>query len=98
MYRILSRYIVSYNVSYIVSRSEERSIQLAVRVHKTLELADDKFYVITCGKSGFGRSQQILNIDHLKYLEEFRCRIRSCQKAQQGGPSSSHIDELVTLN
>uniref|UniRef100_A0A1A9Z765 Uncharacterized protein n=1 Tax=Glossina pallidipes TaxID=7398 RepID=A0A1A9Z765_GLOPL len=37
------------------SRSEERSIQLAVRVHKTLELADDKFYVITCGKSGFGR-------------------------------------------
>lgn len=36
-------------------RTEERSIQLAVRVHKTLELADDKFYVITCGKSGYAR-------------------------------------------
>lgn len=36
-------------------RSEERSVQLAVRVHKTLELADDKFYVITCGKTGFAR-------------------------------------------
>ncbi|XP_061401417.1 uncharacterized protein LOC133337179, partial [Musca vetustissima] len=38
----------------VSNRTEERSIQLAVRVHKTLELADDKFYVITCGKSGFG--------------------------------------------
>lgn len=36
-------------------QTEERSVQLAVRVHKTLELADDKFYVITCGKAGFGR-------------------------------------------
>ncbi|XP_055543257.1 uncharacterized protein LOC129728798 isoform X2 [Wyeomyia smithii] len=36
-------------------RTEERSVQLAVRVHKTLELADDKFYVITCGKTGFAR-------------------------------------------
>ncbi|ETN61739.1 hypothetical protein AND_006595 [Anopheles darlingi] len=34
-------------------RSEARSVQLAVRVHKTLELADDKFYIITCGKAGF---------------------------------------------
>ena len=24
-----------------------------VRIHKTLELADDKFYMITCGKAGF---------------------------------------------
>ncbi|XP_058838249.1 uncharacterized protein LOC131693959 [Topomyia yanbarensis] len=36
-------------------RTEERSVQLAVRVHRTLELADDKFYVITCGKTGFAR-------------------------------------------
>lgn len=39
----------------LTQRTEERSIQLAVRVHKTLELADDKFYVITCGKSGYTR-------------------------------------------
>ena len=24
-----------------------------MRIHKTLELADDKFYMITCGKAGF---------------------------------------------
>ena len=24
---------------------------IAVRIHKTLELADDKFYIITCGKA-----------------------------------------------
>uniref|UniRef100_T1GVX6 ZP domain-containing protein n=1 Tax=Megaselia scalaris TaxID=36166 RepID=T1GVX6_MEGSC len=29
-----------------------RSIQLAVRVHKNLELAEDKFFIITCGKNG----------------------------------------------
>ncbi|GBP04307.1 hypothetical protein EVAR_6518_1 [Eumeta japonica] len=32
------------------NRVQERSLPLAVRVHRTLELADDKFYVITCGK------------------------------------------------
>ncbi len=26
---------------------------VAVRIHRTLELADDKFYMITCGKAGF---------------------------------------------
>ncbi|XP_011691370.1 PREDICTED: uncharacterized protein LOC105452176 [Wasmannia auropunctata] len=35
------------------NHTEERSIPIAVRIHKTLELADDKFYVITCGKAGF---------------------------------------------
>jgi len=26
---------------------------VAVRTHKTLELVDDKFYMITCGQAGF---------------------------------------------
>ena len=34
-------------------RSDERSVAVAVRTHKTLELVDDKFYMITCGKAGF---------------------------------------------
>uniref|UniRef100_A0A1I8MDJ8 Uncharacterized protein n=1 Tax=Musca domestica TaxID=7370 RepID=A0A1I8MDJ8_MUSDO len=55
------------------NRTEERSIQLAVRVHKTLELADDKFYVITCGKSGFGRDDNAHVI--LKFLQNDR-RVR----------------------
>ncbi|XP_060529447.1 uncharacterized protein LOC132703927 [Cylas formicarius] len=36
----------------INNRTQEKSLPVAVRVHKTLELADDKFYVITCGKAG----------------------------------------------
>ncbi|XP_049532251.1 uncharacterized protein LOC125949332 isoform X2 [Anopheles darlingi] len=42
-----------YCGTLVSNRSEARSVQLAVRVHKTLELADDKFYIITCGKAGF---------------------------------------------
>ena len=34
-------------------KSDERSVAVAVRTHKTLELVDDKFYMITCGKAGF---------------------------------------------
>ena len=34
-----------------------------MRIHKTLELADDKFYMITCGKAGFQVSiYSLLNI------------------------------------
>ncbi|XP_034115162.1 uncharacterized protein LOC117575167 isoform X2 [Drosophila albomicans] len=51
----------------VSNRTEERSIQLAVRVHKTLELADDKFYVITCGKSGFTRDDNAHVV--IKFLE-----------------------------
>ncbi|KAF4527742.1 hypothetical protein B566_EDAN014952, partial [Ephemera danica] len=35
------------------NKTDERSVPIAVRIHRTLELADDKFYVITCGKAGF---------------------------------------------
>ena len=31
--------------------TEERSVAVAVRIHRTLELADDKYYMITCGKA-----------------------------------------------
>ncbi|XP_031625255.1 uncharacterized protein LOC116341958 isoform X2 [Contarinia nasturtii] len=55
------------------NRSEERSVQLAVRVHRTLELADDKFYVITCGKAGFNRDENSVVV--LKFLENQR-RVR----------------------
>jgi hypothetical protein len=42
-----------YYHDIMLQHTEERSIPIAVRIHKTLELADDKFYVITCGKAGF---------------------------------------------
>jgi len=33
--------------------TEESNVALAVRTHRTLELAGDNFYVITCGRSGW---------------------------------------------
>lgn len=44
-----------------------------MRVHRTLELADDKFYVITCGKTGYGRDEN--SLVQLKFLENDR-RVR----------------------
>ena len=41
--------------------SDERSVAIAVRTHKTLELVDDKFYMITCGKAGFQNTRYILS-------------------------------------
>ena len=40
-------------------KSEEYSVAVAVRLHKTLELAGDKFYMITCGKAGFQNSRYV---------------------------------------
>ena len=43
---------------------------IAVRIHKTLELADDKFYVITCGKAGFKNARNETSLVSLKLLEK----------------------------
>ncbi|XP_043522348.1 uncharacterized protein LOC122535145 isoform X3 [Frieseomelitta varia] len=49
--------------------TEERSIPIAVRIHKTLELADDKFYVITCGKAGFKNAKNETSLVSLRLLD-----------------------------
>jgi hypothetical protein len=38
---------ITYN-----QKQDERSVQIAVRAHRTLELAEDKLYVVTCGRAG----------------------------------------------
>ncbi|XP_022122893.2 uncharacterized protein LOC110998518 isoform X1 [Pieris rapae] len=50
------------------NRTDERSLPLAVRVHRTLELADDKFYVITCGKAGFRNARNETSLVSLRLL------------------------------
>ena len=45
---------------------------LAVRVHRTLELADDKFYIITCGKAGFQNSNNETSLVTLQLLRKFK--------------------------
>jgi hypothetical protein len=38
---------------FLFQTKDEFSVAIAVRLHKTLELAGDKFYMMTCGKAGF---------------------------------------------
>lgn len=67
---------------------------MAVRVHRTLELADDKFYVITCGKAGYNRDENSVVV--LKFLENQR-RVRETVygreysiKAELTQPNGTH--------
>ena len=46
-------YLCSSFIFQQKSDGDEFSVAIAVRLHKTLELAGDKFYMITCGKAGF---------------------------------------------
>jgi len=48
--------------------SDERSVAVAVRTHKTLELVDDKFYMITCGKAGFQNTRNQTSLVNLQLL------------------------------
>ena len=57
---------------FINEKSEERSVAVAVRIHKTLELADDKFYMITCGKAGFQNRNNQTSLVTLQLLREGR--------------------------
>ncbi|XP_018336489.1 uncharacterized protein LOC108744985 [Agrilus planipennis] len=54
----------------INNKTEERSVPIAVRIHKTLELADDKFYVITCGKAGFRNAKNETSLVSLRLIED----------------------------
>jgi len=57
---------------FINEKTEERSVAVAVRIHKTLELADDKFYMITCGKAGFQNRNNETSLVTLQLLSEGR--------------------------
>ena len=36
-----------------LQRTEERKVAIAVRAHPTIELLEDRLYVVTCGRAGF---------------------------------------------
>ncbi|CAG9854250.1 unnamed protein product [Phyllotreta striolata] len=57
---------------FVNNKTEERSIPIAVRIHRTLELADDKFYVITCGKAGFRNARNETSLVSLRLVENNR--------------------------
>ncbi|XP_040571387.1 uncharacterized protein [Lepeophtheirus salmonis] len=52
--------------------SEDKSIAIAVRAHKTLELVGDKFYMITCGKAGYQNTKNQTSLVTLNLLSNNR--------------------------
>jgi len=54
----------------VSNKTEDRSVPIAIRIHKTLELADDKFYVITCGKAGFKNAKNETSLVSLTVLDK----------------------------
>lgn len=52
--------------------SQARSVTVAVRRHKTLEVFDDKFFFINCGKSGFLNSRNKLSHVYLNFMEDYK--------------------------
>merc|ERR1712213_179449 len=52
---------VKYN-----QRTEERKVAIAVRAHPTIELLEDRLYVVTCGRVGFQNSRNEVSVVQLK--------------------------------
>ncbi|CAG9115365.1 unnamed protein product [Plutella xylostella] len=79
------------------NRTDERSLPLAVRVHRTLELADDKFYVITCGKAGFRNAKNETSLVSLRVLNEHNKKVLNAAyglpytlRAEMSKPDGTH--------
>ncbi|XP_045605157.1 uncharacterized protein [Procambarus clarkii] len=56
--------------------SKEKYVPVAVRIHETLELADDKFYVIKCGLQGFFNSRNESSFVNLQLLDSTKKKIK----------------------
>ncbi|XP_037795556.1 uncharacterized protein LOC119590885 [Penaeus monodon] len=77
--------------------SKEKYVPIAVRIHETLELADDKFYVIKCGLQGFFNSKnetsfvglQLLDPEHKKTKEAVFDR-KYILRADMSRPDTAH--------
>ncbi|XP_043285999.1 uncharacterized protein [Venturia canescens] len=67
---------------HVNNNTEERSVPIVVRIHKTLELADDKSYVITCGKAGFKNAKNETSLVSLRLLDAAGHRVQAATYGQ----------------
>eukprot|EP00092_Neocalanus_flemingeri_P033888 GFUD01036850.1.p1 GENE.GFUD01036850.1~~GFUD01036850.1.p1 ORF type:complete len:417 (-),score=100.38 GFUD01036850.1:338-1588(-) len=51
--------------------TEERRVAIGVRAHNTIELLEDRLYVVTCGKAGFQNSRNEVSVVQLKVTDGF---------------------------
>ncbi|KAJ8940602.1 hypothetical protein NQ318_004798, partial [Aromia moschata] len=61
--------------AYRFQKTDETSVPIAVRIHKTLELADDKFYVIKCGKAGYTNTRNETSLVSLHVVDDAGRRV-----------------------
>lgn len=54
---------------FVNQDNDEFSVAVAVRLHRTLELAGDKFYLITCGKAGFQNTRNETSLVNLELMD-----------------------------
>lgn len=48
------------------NEDQERRVAIAVRAHPTIELLEDRLYVVTCGKAGFQNSRNEISVVQLE--------------------------------
>ena len=49
-----------------LQQTEELRVAIAVRAHQTIELLEDKLYVVSCGRAGFQNSRNEVSVVMLK--------------------------------
>merc|ERR1719266_2531245 len=76
---------VKYN-----QRTEERRVAIGVRAHNTIELLEDRLYVVTCGKAGFQNSRNEVSVVQLKVTDGFSKK----SAVLEGSPYTLRIEVL----
>jgi len=58
---------VKYN-----EETQERTIAIAVRAHQSVDLLEDRMYILTCGKAGFQNSRTDVSVVQLKVTDGYQ--------------------------
>jgi len=54
--------------------SDERKVSIAVRPHNQIELIEDSYYVVACGKPGFQNSREEVSVVQLKIVDNYNVK------------------------
>ena len=52
--------------------TDERKVSIAVRPHNQIELIEDSYYVVACGKAGFQNQENKTSLVSLELMREGR--------------------------
>jgi len=54
--------------------TDERKVSIAVRPHNQIELIEDSYYVVACGKAGFENSREEVSVVQLKIVDNYNVK------------------------